>query len=83
MVPQEYPALPADTVLLLDGICRGHGPGIVFETKWDVTGMLQLEYGDTTLLGDVMGPRTEIRPDSMTTLLYDDVTHTYEYGEDL
>ena len=36
----RLPALDRGTVLLLDGVCPYAGPGIVFETNWDVTGAL-------------------------------------------
>ncbi len=38
----DVPALPPYSTLLLDGVCPYRGPGTVFETDWDVSGMLQL-----------------------------------------
>jgi hypothetical protein len=46
--------VPTASIILLDGICPFVGPGIVFETEWDVSGMLRLLYGDTMLRGNVV-----------------------------
>ncbi len=49
-------SLPKGSVVLLDGLCRYSGPGIVFETDWDTTGALQLALGDGSLKADVVSP---------------------------
>jgi hypothetical protein len=78
-IDAEFSVLPEGTVLLLDGICPYTGPGVVFETQWDVAGMLRLHYDDASLLGNVVRPNIEVTPEGIRTLLYDDVVHFYPY----
>lgn len=73
---------PSGSTLLIDGICPYQGPGIIFETNWDVSGMLQI-YFDATLSGDVVKRNLEIREDGIRTTLYDDVINDYPYGDKL
>jgi hypothetical protein len=82
-IQQRFPALPAGSALLLDGICPYEGPAPVFATGWDTTGMLQLTYLDRSLRGDVMKPNTVLTPEGVRTMLFDDVINLYPYGEDL
>jgi hypothetical protein len=77
---REFDALPPGSVVLLDGICRYSGPGVVFETRWDVTGMLRLEFGERAVAGDVIRAGVEATPDGIRTVLYDDVINVYPYG---
>ena len=42
--------------IFLHGFCPWIGPGIVFETDWDVTGAVGLAYRDRTLRGNVLRP---------------------------
>jgi hypothetical protein len=79
----EFDSLPPGSVVLLDGICRYSGPAVVFETQWDVRGMLRLEFEDRSLSGDVVRPGIEINPDGIRTVLYGDVINTYPYGDHL
>jgi hypothetical protein len=76
----EFDALAPGSVILLDGICRYSGPGVVFETRWDVTGLLRLEFGERAVAGDVIRPGVEANPDGIRTVLYDDVINIYPYG---
>ena len=80
---EQFPALPQDATVLLDGLCPFEGPAVVFATSWDVTGMLQLEYGQRSLRGDVIKPNTELTPDGVRTTLFDDVINVYPFGERL
>ncbi|HEY1754602.1 MAG TPA: hypothetical protein VGG72_04350 [Bryobacteraceae bacterium] len=78
-VRQDFPSLPPKTTLILDGVCRYIGPGIVFETYWDVKGMLRVYYSDRTLDADVFTNTTEVKEDGIHTKMYDEVTvHSYE-----
>lgn len=74
--------IPSESVLLLDGLCSYEGPGIVFETNWDVSGMLQIKF-NRSLQGDVIKSTTDVRDDGVHTLLYDDVIHVYPFDENL
>jgi hypothetical protein len=75
-----FETLEPGTVVLLDGICRYHGPGVVFETRWDVTGLLRLEFGERDVAGDVVRAGVEATGDGIRTVLYDDVINLYAYG---
>lgn len=80
---RQFPSIEPGTTLLLDGICPYRGPGVVFETRWDVEGMLHVVYGDRSLVGDVMKPNSEIGDSGIRTLLYDDVINVYPYDDNL
>lgn len=82
-IRQRLPALPPGTTVLLDGICPFHGPAPVFATWWDMAPMLQLTYGDPSLRGDVVKPNTEVLPEGIRTMLFDDVINVYPYGDNL
>jgi hypothetical protein len=51
-----WPQPPAGSSILLTGVCSWVGPGIVFETDWDVSGAARLLYRDQALRGDVLRP---------------------------
>jgi hypothetical protein len=72
-VRAAFPTLPAHTSLILDGACREPGSGVSFHSQYDLRGALALEYGDTTLRGDVVSP---------TLMVLGDGVHTQKYGED-
>jgi hypothetical protein len=80
---RHVPAPAGRTVMLLDGVCPFHGPAPVFVTSWDVTGMLHRVYGDRSVRGDVLKPTSELLPDGVRTILFDDVINVYGYGERL
>ena len=82
-IRQQLPALAPSTTLLLDGSCPFDGPAPVFATGWDMTGMLQLTYGDESLRGDVVKPNTEVLPEGIRTVLFDDVINLYPYNDHL
>ncbi len=78
-IREDFPSLPPKTTLLLEGVCRYIGPGIVFETYWDAKGMLRVYYGDRTLDADVLANTTEVKEDGIHTSMYGDVTvHSYQ-----
>jgi hypothetical protein len=78
---RDVPEPPAGIVLLLDGVCPFHGPAPIFATDWDVTGMLQITYGDGSIRGDVIKPSTEATPAGVRTILFDDWINIYPYGD--
>jgi len=53
---RHFSTLPQGSAVMLDGFCPWIGPGIVFETDWDVSGALALLYRDNTIAGDVVRP---------------------------
>ena len=53
--------------IMLGGFCPWIGPGIVFETDWDVTGALALLYRDNTLKGDVIRPWMKVSEQGIQT----------------
>jgi hypothetical protein len=79
-IRQHFPSFPSRTTLLLDGYCPYIGPGIVFETYWDVSGVLQIIYRDRTLKGDVVKPNTQVEDDGISTFMYD-VKSIYPYRD--
>jgi hypothetical protein len=79
-IRQNVPALPARATLLLDGFCSYVGPGIVFETFWDVSGALQILYKDRNLHGDVLKPTARITNDGIVTFIYAEKLH-YSYSD--
>ena len=72
--------IPRRATVLLDGVCPYIGPGIIFETHWDVSGMLQIEI-DPSLNGDVIKPTTQVLDEGVRTILYDDVINVYPFDE--
>lgn len=82
-IRQRFPEMRPGTTLLIDGLCPYVGPAPVFATSWDMTGMLQLTYGERDLQGDVLKPNSEVTPAGIRTILFDDVINVYPYGEDL
>jgi hypothetical protein len=78
---RALPSIPSGSTVLIDGLCPFIGPAIVFETQWDVTGMLRMVYGDPTLLGNVVGPEFALDVDAVVLSHY--VAYEYPYGDQL
>jgi hypothetical protein len=78
-----FPVLPHGTTVLLDGVCPYVGPGIVFETDWDMTGALRILYHDPTIAGDVIRPTITVLPDRIATFIYGEEESSYRYGDNL
>ena len=81
-IQSHFPTLPTNGTLILDGMCPYVGPGIVFESSWDLAGALQLLYRDNTLRADVVTPKLIFKQDKIETTIYDEVTD-YPYGPDV
>jgi len=81
-VAKEFPALPDNTTLILDGVCPYLGPGIVFEGKLDTEGMLRTLYRNETIQGDVVTPKLDVRADGLHTFLYG-LESQYPYNDSL
>lgn len=76
---EQVPELPPGTSLLLDGVCPYVGPAPVFETWWDMTGMLRILYNDPSLAGDVVTRKVSLREDGVYTRIYGDLVGPYPY----
>jgi hypothetical protein len=71
------------TTLLVGGFCSYHGPAIVFESDWDLSGALRLHYADRTLSADVLRPGFYKLTDSgVATILYEG-EDDYDYSPNL
>ena len=81
-VAANVSSLPHGSLLLLDGVCRYSGPGIVFETD-DTAGALQLAFEDFTLNGDVISPNTHFDDASIDTTAYGELEEQYRYGNNV
>jgi hypothetical protein len=81
-VRQHFPSLPDGSTLLLDGVCSYIGPGIVFETDWDVGGMLKMYYHSTELSGDIVRDNIEVKEEGLYIKIYDQKQY-YSYNEKL
>jgi hypothetical protein len=78
----HVPQLPVGSTLLLNGICRYTGPGIVFEASWDLAGVLRMRFHDFTLHADVVNRKTQVTDQGIKTELYGE-TSTYSYSKEL
>jgi hypothetical protein len=74
----HFRTLPSNSTLILDGICPYVGPGVVFESNFDLAGALRLIYHDFSLHADVVKPSIRISEDAIQTTLYG-ATSTYQY----
>ena len=73
----ELPSLAPRSTVILDGVCPYVGPGIVFESSWDLAGALQALYGDDSLLADVTAEAT-VRGDGIAAEIYgEEMFHPY------
>ena len=72
--------LPIGSTVLLDGMCRWHGPSPVFETSWDTTGRLKLLTGDATIQGDVVWSDIEVHSDGVILPGFTSDPHLYEFA---
>jgi hypothetical protein len=57
------------SALLLDGECPYIGPAIVFESDWDLQGVMRLLQHDPTLRANVVTPRLEVHERAVTSWL--------------
>lgn len=57
---EQYPTMPPDATVILDGFCPYAGPATVFTIDWDVTGALMVLYNRRDIKGDVVLPYTTV-----------------------
>jgi hypothetical protein len=72
--------LPANSAVILDGVCPYHGPAVVFES-WDAGGALTLALG-RPVYADTVSPRMSLTPNGLSTSIYK-MPDFYAYGERL
>ncbi|MGI8521304.1 MAG: hypothetical protein ACR2MC_12015 [Actinomycetota bacterium] len=82
-VREDLQAPEPETVVIIDGVCPYVGGAIVFESNWDVTGALQVTFGDPTLMGDVASANLTIGEDGLSTVLYGSLEAHYRFGPHL
>lgn len=78
---RDLRAVPAGSTVILDGVCPYRGPGVVFETWWDVGGALSLALG-RAVRGDAVSPRMALAPSGLRTSIYG-APRLYPYGPSL
>jgi len=66
----------------LDGICPCIEPAVVFESSWDLGGILILFYRDRNLHADVVTPNMKIEEDGLASIIYGITTH-HPYSKNL
>ena len=81
-IQSRFPELSSGSSVLLDGNCPYVGPGIVFESYWDLTGALRILYQDNSIRADVLQENSTADPKGVTTLIYV-FRQFYPYGENL
>jgi len=82
-VAEKGRSLPNGSELLLDGVCRYAGPGIVFEDDWDTSGAVQLALRDASLRSDVVSPNMRMGAHWVKTTMYGQPEAQYAYGDRL
>lgn len=82
-IERNFPELAGDTVLILDGVCPYRGPAIVFESNWDLAGMLMTRFDDRSLQADVTTANLTVAEDGLHTVLYGAIHSHYPYGQHL
>jgi hypothetical protein len=73
--------LPAGSTLILDGVCPYHGPGVIFESSWDVAGAMSLLL-QRPISGDAVSPRMTLTARGLETSIYKEPS-IYRYGPTL
>lgn len=73
--------VPPDSFVMLDNVCPYHGPAVIFEAPWDVSGALSLVTGKE-IRGDAVSPRMTLRRNGLATSIYGEPAF-YPYGRAL
>jgi len=82
-IRDNLPPPQPGSAVILDGVCPYVGPAIVFESNWDLSGALEIEYADPTIRADVTSANLEVRASGLSTTLYGDHVANYPYGDSL
>ena len=73
--------VPPNSFVMLDNVCPYHGPAVIFEAPWDVSGALSLVSGKE-IRGDAVSPRMTLRRNGLATSIYGEPAF-YPYGRRL
>jgi hypothetical protein len=79
---QALPVLPPGSIVLLHGVCPYIGPAVIFESRWDFAGALQVHHHDRSLRGDVTSADIAVEPQGIRTRIYGTEV-SYRYGNAL
>jgi MFS family permease len=74
----QFPSLPHGSVLILDGICPYVGPAVIFDSSWDLKGVLSLLYRDRSLQANVVTRDIQVRKDGLYTTM-SNIEYRYPY----
>jgi hypothetical protein len=78
----HVPASVVDgSAVILDGVCPYVGPGIVFESNWDLAGALEVAFDDPSTHADLTTSVLTIGPTGISTVLYGTHRALYRYDE--
>jgi len=69
-IHRKIPTLASNSTVILDGVCPYNGPAIIFESNWDLRGVLILIYHNSTLHADVVTPNLKIENNDLHTRIY-------------
>ncbi|MBD2021342.1 hypothetical protein H6F43_14270 [Leptolyngbya sp. FACHB-36] len=81
-IRQQFSTLPANSTVILDGVCPYKGPGVVFESNWDLAAALRIQYRDRSISADVVTPSLTVEDDGLAIEIYDNVSK-YPYSDNL
>jgi hypothetical protein len=81
----DLPSIPPGTTIVLHGVCPYEGPAVVFESSWDLDGVVKIAYGDPTLSADVTTSNLTVGSDGIETTVYGGpgTAAFHPYGEQL
>lgn len=74
-IKQQFSNMQKGSTLILDGVCPYVGPGVVFESQWDLKGALQTMYHDPKLQADIVTPRLKVKKNGIYTQIYTFPSH--------
>ena len=77
----DLKGIPPRSFVMLDNVCPYHGPAVIFEAPWDVSGALSLTTGKE-IRADAVSPRMTLRPNGLATSIYGEPAF-YPFGRDL
>ena len=69
-IKREYVEFPGPGSPIIDGVCPYVGPAVVFESSWDLTGALQVLYGQYGLNADIMTPSMTVTDSGLVGSIY-------------
>jgi len=76
-VRDQYPAIPAGSLLLLAGAFPYAGPAQVFESAWDFPTALTVTSCDPPIRADIVTPRLTVEPSHIGTVIYGAIRKQY------